>query len=318
MGVAWLRVGALLASVGATIGVVPARAIVIRHDVLDIAYLNYAAQPQFAGVGQVYAGPAISSGALIRPTWVLTAAHVADNGPVATISFKVGGVSYAAAAVAIYPTWDGVNVYSGDVALIRLATAVPGIARTELYTGSGEVGMTGSYTGTGLTGTGLTGWGPYDGRTRAGTNLIDGADSQFLFATFNSPATGALGLECGLATGDSGSGMFVQVGGVWLIAGINSWVSDTNGNGVPMDYGDRMAVTRVSAFWAWVYSTICPADADGNGRIEPVDVAVFVNRWLASVVGGTLEGDFDHNGAVQPADVGVYVNAWLGAVGGGC
>jgi hypothetical protein len=62
----------------------------------------------------------------------------------------------------------------------------------------------------------------------------------------------------------------------------------------------------------------CPADADGNGLVQPVDVAVFINTWATSLQQGTLAGDFDGNGAVQTADVAVFVSTWAAAVSGGC
>jgi hypothetical protein len=62
----------------------------------------------------------------------------------------------------------------------------------------------------------------------------------------------------------------------------------------------------------------CPADADGNGLIEPADVATFVSLWFGSLTAGTLAGDFDGNGQVQPADVAAFVAAWFAAVAGGC
>lgn len=63
---------------------------------------------------------------------------------------------------------------------------------------------------------------------------------------------------------------------------------------------------------------VCPPDWDGNGAIQPADVAGFVNTWFTSLQGGTLAGDFDGNCAVQPADVAAFVNAWFGALGGAC
>lgn len=63
---------------------------------------------------------------------------------------------------------------------------------------------------------------------------------------------------------------------------------------------------------------VCTADCDGNGLIQPVDVACFINTWSTSLATGTLAGDFDHNGAVQPADVAVFVSTWFAALSGPC
>lgn len=62
----------------------------------------------------------------------------------------------------------------------------------------------------------------------------------------------------------------------------------------------------------------CPADWDGNGQVQPADVAAFVNTWFAALGSGTLAGDFDNNGLLQPADVAAFVNAWFAALSTGC
>lgn len=64
---------------------------------------------------------------------------------------------------------------------------------------------------------------------------------------------------------------------------------------------------------------VCRADTDCDGTIEPADIALFVNTWLASLQPpGHLGGDFDYSGTVDPADLAVFINAWLQAVAGGC
>lgn len=72
------------------------------------------------------------------------------------------------------------------------------------------------------------------------------------------------------------------------------------------------------AFARLALSRPCPADADGNGAVEPADIAAFVNTWSLSLSSGTIAGDFDGDGAVQPSDVAAFVGAWFAALGVGC
>lgn len=68
----------------------------------------------------------------------------------------------------------------------------------------------------------------------------------------------------------------------------------------------------------WTPDCPCPVDVDGNGQVQPADIALFVSVWFASVQAGNLAGDFDGNGVVNPGDVAVFVNSWFGALNGGC
>jgi hypothetical protein len=62
----------------------------------------------------------------------------------------------------------------------------------------------------------------------------------------------------------------------------------------------------------------CPADWDGNGAIQPSDIAAFVNDWFGDLTGGTFKADIDLNGVVTPADVATMVSTWLAALSGPC
>src|SRR5262249_36852672 len=63
---------------------------------------------------------------------------------------------------------------------------------------------------------------------------------------------------------------------------------------------------------------VCAADYDHNGRVEPADIAVFINTWLGSRSAETFAGDFDGNWAVEPADVSLFVSTWFNALTSGC
>lgn len=64
----------------------------------------------------------------------------------------------------------------------------------------------------------------------------------------------------------------------------------------------------------YVATTLCTADADGNGAVQAADVAAFVNAWFCSLQNGTLAGDLDGDGAVAPADIAMFVNLWFQAL----
>jgi spore coat protein A len=67
------------------------------------------------------------------------------------------------------------------------------------------------------------------------------------------------------------------------------------------------------------FRTVCQTDWDTNGRIDPSDVASFVNDWYRDTSAGTLVSDVSGNGTVDPVDVSVFVNRWLTSViFGGC
>ncbi|MBX3359632.1 MAG: hypothetical protein KF745_14530 [Phycisphaeraceae bacterium] len=64
--------------------------------------------------------------------------------------------------------------------------------------------------------------------------------------------------------------------------------------------------------------TSCRADVDGNGVVEPVDIAAFIQKWIAGVTGGNQNGDFDRSGVTEPVDLAAFVQAWISGVGAGC
>jgi hypothetical protein len=51
----------------------------------------------------------------------------------------------------------------------------------------------------------------------------------------------------------------------------------------------------------------CPADLDGNGAVDPADLALLLGAW------GTAGGDIDGNGTTDPADLALLLGSW-----GGC
>lgn len=83
-------------------------------------------------------------------------------------------------------------------------------------------------------------------------------------------------------------------------------------------WGENIGWINLDDAAAFVGFNSCPADFDGNGQVQPSDVALFVSTWFTGLQAGTLAGDFDGNGAVEPADVAAFVTAWFAALTSGC
>lgn len=254
-----------------------AHAGVVRDDRADSLYQSLAASSAYAGVGQ-FVGTTSSygfsaSGTLIASDWVLTAAHVVDQAT--SLTFKIGGNSYAASQWAYYSKWTGDLAAGYDIALVKLSSS-PGIAPATRYTGSNEIGAVGTAVGYGKTGTGLTGAVTFDGLKRAGQNVLDryysSRNNNILMSDFDSPSNPSessfgsstpINLEYLIAPGDSGGGLFIDSGSGPMLAGVHSFGSARDGL-VDSDYGDMSGDTRVSAFNSWIDS-IMSGGSGGTG-----------------------------------------------------
>lgn len=244
---------AMLAKGLAQEGVFPR--IVPRDDVGLAGAATFAANPAFAGVVALgYSGGLYCSGVLVAPTTVLSARHC---GPVAgefarfgtsfdspTFSSNIQSVVYPAGGTSASPLLDG-----GDLAIITLASAVPGNVATPFLLSDATTSMTGfsiTTIGFGDIGVGSTGVTGFDGVRRGGTNVMDrygqavnsstsAPGTANIFSTdFDNPAgtsntLGWLGsnatataFEATTASGDSGGPLLFDNAGQWTVLGVLS------------------------------------------------------------------------------------------------
>jgi len=226
--------------------------------------------------------------------YVLTAAHplTDTSGNWNYIQVKMtfyGGGSTEYQGVQFFKPgqWNGDFTHGGDIAVIKLGSAVSGITGYDMlrddnwgYSGVNFVGGVATIAGYGKGGTGATGFDPISafGTLRVGQNKFDalwpyqGLPFGYDFDDGNAPHdcfgyffgindTGQGLLEVLIAAGDSGGPSFVEVGGVELLAGIHSFGNrfqlasggffDWSDN-INSSFGEVAGDTRVGAFDVWI------------------------------------------------------------------
>lgn len=256
-----------------------ARALTLRHDVPESAYIDLSLQPQYDAVGwlRITSGRDFAcSATLIGDRWILTAAHCIDSGQIINPSRIVFTDSlnrtHEVARWFAHENWNRSLASGWDIALMELDTPITDIPPAQLYTRDDERGRVGTMVGYGTSGTGITGNILPPLTRRAGQNMLDlfGREqdlrlwsSQLVFSDFDDPrfpqgsavnlwgSDQPLGLEAAVAPGDSGGGTFIDVNGQTFLAAVHSllFARDFEFNS---DYGDAFGSTRVSQFTDWI------------------------------------------------------------------
>lgn len=264
------------ACIAALIGLAPAHAIIMRHDVDQSRYLVLGHEHS-AGLVNIAlvsrdGSPLLFNGmgTLIAPNWVLTAAHVAQ--PLAERVARgphyvfVKGRGYRVAQVIIHPGYDP-NTVANDIALVRLESPVRNPEPVCLYEGSDELGKVVILVGSGVQGDGATG--PLmdnpDGALRGATSTVTGVRPSEIEWVFRAPDAGATPLEGISGPGDSGGPALIEANGRTCIAGVSSYqrsgAEAADPNAGPLDqppfeghFGVVEVYMRVSHYLPWIRS----------------------------------------------------------------
>ena len=189
------------------------------------------------------------------------------------------------------------------IGLVRLSQPITSVTPALLDFSTPLLGLLGTNVGYGRSGTGTSGMNSDAGVKRAGQNMIDarggmvtrmgsgtllnlnGISSTVLFQDFDHPtnlvassmgSVTPVAQEYLIASGDSGGGLFIDVGGATKLVGVNSFLAslpyplDTTGTNA--DYGDLAGVVSVQSFENWIFTV--------TGVPEPsVDFPSLFRSW---------------------------------------
>lgn len=224
----------------------------------DAAYLDYAKgfAPYTARIHSVPGDdPWEATATAVADRWLLTAAHVVGDS--ATAVARLGGKDYAIEGIVRHPDYKLGVTGVCDLALLRTSEPLGLGYYPPLSDGEERPGDICSIVGYGCHGLMSAGHTRYDGRLRAGTNLIERFDD----ATRNIECTaspGGTALEICVAPGDSGGGLFCRgrLAGVHSLTYAHRSVRD---GGPPKSRTGEVSVhTRVSEHREWILGLIQP------------------------------------------------------------
>ena len=258
------------------------------------------------------------------------------------------GVNYTVQEVVDAPAYSG---NTPDLRMLKLDAPLPGYY--DLYTGIFNMPNKNLI----IVGTGYSGtidipsdsytWSSGTGRQkRWGTNEytsltwvpVGSFNSFCLQMNFD---VGDSQYEAGLASGDSGSGIFFNDGGTWKLAAVGAYIGARSGASPPYDvswgismflHGDWIpdATTMTGDFNddGWVNADdidlLCDNlgdvdyDVDGDGDADVDDLTFLVENFVDLTTGGigTAMGDFNLDGVVNGTDLSI-MNSSFGLLGAG-
>jgi hypothetical protein len=259
--------------------------IITRSDVPDAEYRALGARAEFASVGRIIPDSGgTASGVLIAPTWVITAAHVANGHDATHFTFVVDGERIRVRRSIVHPEFvrrSGFDRPPVDHALLELErpALTPPARRATTLPDSGTVAT--------LVGFGVGGPGATDsaGTKRAAQNRVDRlggrwagrewpAHVHFLdFDVVGMESRNAFGpavpeaMEGISSGGDSGGGLFVLRDGSWDLTATFSMSSVSIAGAASREFaGTVNAYIGVAAHRGWIDSVIAGSPANRTRR----------------------------------------------------
>ncbi len=193
-----------------------------------------------------------TTGVLIDPWHVLTAKHAVHNYASGTFVLDLADGSHSY-------SWNVKSEHSSaDLAVLTLSSST-GLAGYPIYTNNDE-----TYKEIIMVGYGVSGIGHPDSANypkgvvmRYGYNRVDSIYNdnglEYLLSDFD---TAPANKEVMMADGDSGGPSFIDVGGVYYIAGIHHGVSDNDDDGIYPEFHDYGFDVRVSDYSDWIMQQV--------------------------------------------------------------
>lgn len=213
----------------------------------DSKYLEYA--KDFHYIGQIGGlddknMEYLASCVVIKPHYILTAAHVVHDAKTCNVMF--GSKNYKISKIICNENYKSNKVGFYDIAIGYSEEKIELNFYPQLYSTEDEVGKVCCISGYGFTGNFNTGAIKSDNKRRAGSNIIEAIDRHLLICDA-SMALGKTSLEFLIASGDSGGGLFID----GKLAGINSCIMAVNGS-PKSDYRTESGHTRISINIDWI------------------------------------------------------------------
>jgi hypothetical protein len=201
-----------------------------------------------------------TSGVLIGPNKVLTANHAVSDISSATFSMDTSGGRKT------FEVEGKSSLAEMDLAVLTLSEST-GFKGVPVYEGSEEQGHLAAMVGYGLSGIGAPDAQNYPvGTARVGFTTIEYAVSVYLISYFDAPGDpDSQGTKEGAAAkGDSGGGIFIEVDGEWMLAGLHRSVIDEDDDGIFPEYGDQARGVRLSRAADWLNEHLTPVPEPGT------------------------------------------------------